>query len=266
VVLNTNNTAAIVSAMDVAAKIRKKVSKENVAMFFSPARNLCIASLQWRLSLYEWRIKTCDETCASAVALSGLTSGNMLIVRVLSVECGLRVKASKYVSYLLRHDSQGLVMDEEGFVDLDALVSKVKESFPSVDEGFLRRLVEESERKRFEIVGNRIRALYGHSVPVYLRLEEDTHVEYLFHGTTEEAAKEILGKGLKPMKRMWVHLSPTIHIATQVGKRRTSKPIILVVSCAEARKIGLRFYKASDQAYLCECVPAKYIRGLCLVH
>jgi RNA:NAD 2'-phosphotransferase (TPT1/KptA family) len=31
-------------------------------------------------------------------------------------------------------------------------------------------LVEESERKRFEIVGNRIRALYGHSVPVYLRL------------------------------------------------------------------------------------------------
>ena len=33
-VLNTKNTAAIVSAMDVAAKIRKKVSKENAAMFF----------------------------------------------------------------------------------------------------------------------------------------------------------------------------------------------------------------------------------------
>jgi putative RNA 2'-phosphotransferase len=86
------------------------------------------------------------------------------------VERGLRVRVSKFVSFLLRHDSQGLVMDGEGFVDLDALVSKVKESFPSVDEGFLRRLVEESERKRFEIVGNRIRALYGHSVPVYLRL------------------------------------------------------------------------------------------------
>jgi putative RNA 2'-phosphotransferase len=97
-------------------------------------------------------------------------------------------------------------------------------------------LVEESERKRFEIVGNRIRALYGHSVPVYLRLEEDRAVEWLYHGTTTEAAKEILEKGLKPMKRMWVHLSPTKDIATQVGKRRTNSPLILVVNCKEARK------------------------------
>jgi len=126
----------------------------------------------------------------------------------------------------------------------------------------VRRLVEESDRKRFEIVGNRIRALYGHSVPVYLRLEEDKAVEWLYHGTTEEAAKEILEKGLKPMKRMWVHLSPTTDIATQVGRRRTSNPVLLVVSCIKARKAGLKFYKASDQVYLCESVPAKHIRRL----
>jgi len=153
-------------------------------------------------------------------------------------------------------------MDEEGFVDLDELVSKVKESFPSVDSAFVRRLVEESERKRFEIVGNRIRALYGHSVPVYLRLEEDRLVEWLYHGTTSEAAKEILERGLQPMKRMWVHLSPTIDIAAQVGKRRANSPIILVVTCTEARKAGLKFYKASDQVYLCKFVPAEYIRRL----
>ena len=169
------------------------------------------------------------------------------------------VKVSKYVSYLLRHDSLGLVMDECGFVDLDGLVSKVKESFPSVDVGFVRRLVEEGERKRFEIVGNRIRALYGHSVPVYLRLEEDTSVEWLYHGTTAEAAKEILEHGLKPMKRMWVHLSPTKDIAVQIGKRRTSIPVILVVNCTEARKADLKFYKASDQVYLCKLVPTKHI-------
>ena len=178
------------------------------------------------------------------------------------MECGLRVKVSKFVSFLLRHDPQGLVMDEEGFVDLDELVSKVKVSFPSVDRRFLRRLVEEGERKRFEVVGNRIRALYGHSVPVYLRLEEDRLVEWLYHGTTSEAAVEILEKGLQPMKRLWVHLSPTKDIAVQVGKRRTSNPVILVVNCIEARKAGLKFYKASDQIYLCKFVPAKYIRRL----
>jgi putative RNA 2'-phosphotransferase len=123
-------------------------------------------------------------------------------------------------------------------------------------------LVEESERKRFEIVGNRIRALYGHSVPVYLRLEEDRAVEWLYHGTTDEAAVEILEKGLQPMKRLWVHLSPTIDIAIQVGKRRTSNPVILVVNCTEARKAGVKFYKASDQIYLCKFVPTKYIRRL----
>ena len=172
----------------------------------------------------------------------------------------MRVKVSKFVSFLLRHDPQGLVMDEEGFVDLDELVSKVKLSFPGVDGRFLRRMVEESERKRFEIVGNRIRALYGHSVPVYLRLEEDKRVEWLYHGTIAEAAKEILEKGLQPMKRLWVHLSPTQDIAAQVGKRRTSSPVILVVSCVEARKAGFKFYKASDQVHLCKSVPAEYIR------
>jgi putative RNA 2'-phosphotransferase len=178
------------------------------------------------------------------------------------VDRDLRVKVSKYVSYLLRHDSLGLVMDEEGFVDLDALVSKVKLSFPGVDVGFLRRLVEESERKRFEIVGSRIRALYGHSVPVFLRLEEDRAVEWLYHGTTTEAARQILEKGLQPMKRMWVHLSPTEDIATQVGKRRTNNPVILVVNCNEARKAGFIFYKASDKICLCKFVPASYLRRL----
>jgi putative RNA 2'-phosphotransferase len=178
------------------------------------------------------------------------------------VDRDVRVKVSKYVSYLLRHDSQGLVTDEEGFVDMDGLVSRVRLSFACVDVGFLRRLVEESERKRFEIVGNRIRALYGHSVPVYLRSEEDTAVEWLYHGTTAEAAKEILKEGLKPMKRIWVHLSATKDIATQVGKRRTSNPVILVVNCKEARKAGLKFYKASEQVYLGKFVPARNIRRL----
>jgi len=35
---------------------------------------------------------------------------------------------SKSVSYILRHDPQDLTMYEQGFVDLDELVSKVKRS------------------------------------------------------------------------------------------------------------------------------------------
>ncbi len=52
VVLNTNNTAAIVSAMDMTAKIRKKVSTENVAIYFSPASDLLKVVMDSTCSLH----------------------------------------------------------------------------------------------------------------------------------------------------------------------------------------------------------------------
>jgi len=83
------------------------------------------------------------------------------------------VKVSKYMSYLLRHNPDGLSMDEYGYVDLDKLVRKIRERF-QVDENFIRKIVENSERRRFEISGNKIRALYGHSIHISLALAADT--------------------------------------------------------------------------------------------
>ena len=42
----------------------------------------------------------------------------------------LKVRVSKYMSYLLRHNPENLKMDSEGFVDLDELLAKLKEKFP----------------------------------------------------------------------------------------------------------------------------------------
>lgn len=174
----------------------------------------------------------------------------------------LRVKVSKYVSYLLRHNPEGLEMDGEGFVELGQLLSKVQRRFPTATADVLRDVIEHGDRRRFEVVKGRIRALYGHTFDVRMHLREDTGVERLYHGTTPEAAENILERGLRPMKRLWVHLSPTENVAVQAGKRRTSSPIVLVVDCVEARMQGLRFYRASDQVYLCRFVPAKFVRRL----
>ena len=173
----------------------------------------------------------------------------------------LKVRVSKYMSYLLRHNPENLKMDSEGFVDLGELLAKLKEKFP-VDKQLILEIVERSERKRFEIRNGKIRALYGHSIPVMLKLKEDKTVKILYHGTTPEAAAEILKSGLKPMKRNWVHLSPTIEIARQVGLRRTSKPAILEIDAEKARKNGIKFYKATKQVYLCKQVPPRYIRRI----
>lgn len=174
---------------------------------------------------------------------------------------GLKVKVSRYISYLLRHNPENLKMDKHGFVGLDELVEKIRGRFP-VDRKFIFELVENSDRKRFEIVEDKIRALYGHTIPVELELEEDKVVEVLYHGTTRKAASEILKTGLKPMKRRWVHLSPTIEMARHVGLRRNSKPVIVKINVEAARKNGAKFYKATNKVYLCNYIPPEYIKPL----
>jgi len=172
------------------------------------------------------------------------------------------IRVSRYASYLLRHNPEDLEMDPQGFVELDELVSKVRRRFPAVDKDLLKEIVNQSERKRFEIVGGKIRALYGHTIDVHIHLKEDRQIARLYHGTTPEAAKEILQNGLQPMRRRWVHLSPTEEIASEVGKRRTDKPVVLVVDASEARSHGVRFFRATDKVYVCKHVPAKYIKTL----
>jgi putative RNA 2'-phosphotransferase len=171
----------------------------------------------------------------------------------------LKVKVSRYMSYLLRHNPENLKMDKHGFVSLDQLTEKIKERF-QVNKSFILKIVEESDRKRFEIVEDKTRALYGHSINIELKLGEDKVVRTLYHGTTPNAASEILRKGLKSMKRKWVHLSPTAEIAEEVALRRTQKPVILQINAEAARKNSVKFYKASDKVYLCRNLPPKYIK------
>ena len=170
----------------------------------------------------------------------------------------LKVEVSRYMSYLLRHDTENLEMDRHGFVDVDKLVEKLEKRFP-IDKKIVFEIAERSDRKRFEIIGSKIRALYGHTIPVKLELEEDRVVKVLYHGTTPEAAHKIMRDGLKPMRRRWVHLSPTIEIAMEVGKRRTNNPVILRINVAAARKNGVRFYRATDKVYVCDAVLPRYL-------
>jgi len=176
----------------------------------------------------------------------------------------LKTQVSRYLSYLLRHNPEDLSMDDRGFVEFGQVLAKVKGRFPSVDQSLLMRIVDESERKRFEIVDNKIRALYGHTIDVLVDLKEDNAVSVLYHGTTPQAAQQILEEGLKPMRRRWIHLSPTPEIAQEVGRRRTSNPVILEINVFEARKSGVKFYEATDKVYVCEYVPTRHIKKLSL--
>lgn len=175
------------------------------------------------------------------------------------MELNLKTRVSRYMSYLLRHNAQDLKMDLEGFVDIDELLAKLRLLIP-VDKTLVIHTIGMSDKKRFEIRGNKIRALYGHTIHVRIEHEEDKLVRILYHGTTESAAQRILKEGLEPMRRKSVHLSPTIEGATYVGMRRTKHPVVLEINAEAARHDGFKFYRATDNVYLSRSVPSKYIR------
>jgi len=180
---------------------------------------------------------------------------------ITEVKSNLKVKVSKFMSYLLRHNPKNLQMDERGFVRVNSLLRRVRERY-DVDEAFIRDVTYSGGKTRFQIVGGKIRALYGHTIDVEIELPEDESVEVLYHGTTAESACKILEKGLRSMRRRWVHLSTTKEIAKEVGGRRTPNPVILVIDADKARREGVRFYKATDRVYLSKQIPSKYIKKL----
>ncbi|MCG8540567.1 MAG: RNA 2'-phosphotransferase [Clostridia bacterium] len=173
------------------------------------------------------------------------------------------VDLSKEVSYALRHSPSeyGLELDEYGWVDtyklLKALKRNEKWAFLELDD--LVNMIEKSNKKRHEIIGNKIRALYGHSTFRIIKRKVSKPPEFLYHGTTNKFITSIKEKGLLSQERQYVHLSLDVETAYEVGKRRDRKPIILKIKARLAWENGIRFYFGNDNIWLSDDIPSKYI-------
>ena len=122
----------------------------------------------------------------------------------------------------------------------------------------LEQIIKQSDKKRHEIVGDKIRALYGHTLPQIIKKEPGIPPTILYHGTTHQALPQILQSGLKPMQRQYVHLSVDIETATSVGKRRDSNPIILKINADAAQKAGIQFFIGNEKVWLCKEMPKEF--------
>ena len=174
------------------------------------------------------------------------------------------VELSKEISYALRHApwEYELELDEQGFVPIAQLLHALNESNEferEIIQADLEQIIATSEKKRHEIVGDKIRALYGHTVPQIIKKEPGIPPAVLYHGTTHRALPQILQDGLKPMQRQYVHLSIDVETATRVGKRRDPEPVILKIDTEAAQKAGILFYIGNDKVWLCKEVPKECI-------
>lgn len=172
-----------------------------------------------------------------------------------------QTKISKQMAYMLRHNPSGMDMSEEGFVDIGELFSRLQERWPGIDEQALQELVERDPKGRYEIRGGKIRARYGHSIPVKPTVEK-ADVDVLYHGTTPQATDKILKEGLKSKGRQMVHLSKTVEDAVDVGKRRTDNPVVLRVDVRRAQKEGVEIGRASDRVFVADYIPPEFVSRL----
>lgn len=167
------------------------------------------------------------------------------------------------MALLLRHapERAGLILDPEGFVPIDHLVSALKPTMPDVNATWVHQVVEtvEPHKQRYTIVEGCVRANYGHSTGDLIQHPAAQPPDVLFHGTGVNAVSEILVSGLKPMGRQYVHLTPDPALAASVGARHGS-PRIIRVDARSAHRGGIRFHKANATFWLAAAVPAAYLQ------
>jgi putative RNA 2'-phosphotransferase len=176
------------------------------------------------------------------------------------------VKLSKFLALILRHQPErfALALDDEGWASLSEVLEILKglPNFRWANRSDVLQVVEQGTgdgKKRFQVSGGRIRALYGHSFERRIRHEPATPPDRLYHGTSPDTLEAIRREGLKPMERQYVHLSPDRETATRVGSRHASRPIVITIRAAEAREAGIAFYRPDEAVYLAERIPPAFL-------
>ncbi len=172
------------------------------------------------------------------------------------------VAASKYLSWVLRHNPQalGLRPTADGWVPVDRLLEAAAADGKAFTRARIVELVANSDKQRFALSadGEMLRAQQGHSIPVELEYPAATPPAQLFHGTVAAALPSIRFQGLLRGKRHHVHLSADPEAAARVGSRRGA-PVVLVVRALQMANAGSVFQETPNGVWLVEHVPAQYL-------
>ena len=171
-------------------------------------------------------------------------------------------KIGRTLAAILRHGKFGLEMDPQGNVSLKEVMAKIRERNPRMN--WLRArhigaLVETDPKGRYVVSNGKIRATYGHTIPLDIRLDCENIPDELFYPATPEEAELILESGIFPSDRAMVHLSLTYRDALRAGSVRTEDPVILVIDTGVCMELGSDIGRAAKTVYLCRSVPADAI-------
>ncbi len=172
-----------------------------------------------------------------------------------------RRRISKLLSLILRHhpDEFGLNMDEYGYMPLDEVVEAVQQRYSAVEEEDIRDLIETSRQRRFEIVGDRIRALYGHTFFVEMDGEPMDPPESLFLCVSAAQVRRMKEEGLHSEDRSYLHLSPTREIAESRSGAVDDPCIVEVYAEAAATEAEVEFWDRGEVVLTRQTIAPEFV-------
>ena len=153
-------------------------------------------------------------------------------------------------------------MDEEGWVSIEQLLTALNTEgrFGYITQNDLAVMIDKSEKKRHEIKAGKIRALYGHSIPMHIVKDKKIPPDKLYHGTARRFIESIKKNGILPMSRQYVYLSTDIDTAKKVELRRDDSPCMLEIDSKRAYEDGVVFYHGNEKVWLADIITTCYIK------
>ncbi len=172
---------------------------------------------------------------------------------------------SRIMAGVLRHfpERYGLRMDDHGYVRIKDLVESIKkrENYPWLTVDHITALVQTDPRGRYQVNGEFVRAVYGHTVDVDLSdLPADNIPEKLYFQSSRDEESLVREAGISPADKSWVHLSGTFRKAYISGLYHIDDPYVLEIDAKSMISDGFPVYRANSEIYITREVPARYIR------
>jgi putative RNA 2'-phosphotransferase len=177
-----------------------------------------------------------------------------------------RRKLGKFLALILCHQPErfALAVDEQGWAQLPEVLEILAglPNFRWAKRADVMLVVgDESEagERRFEVAGDRIRALYGHSFSQPIVHAPCAPPSTLYYGTSDKAVEAIHHRGLFPMGHQYVRLWLDSETAEQAAGRYSESPVVVIVQADEAYASGITFFRAGERVYLANYIPPEFL-------
>ncbi len=172
-------------------------------------------------------------------------------------------RITRSLAYMLRHQPEkfDLELDRHGFARLDEVVRALQERLGEpVDAADVHAAVDAGDRPRYEITGDLVRALYGHSIDVEPG-EPARPPEFLYVGIEARDLSRAQQFGLRGGRRRFLHLALSLDDAREAGRRAAREYSVLRIYALDAWEEGVNFFDRKA-LFLAEHVPTEYIEVL----